>query len=91
MEKEQNKGRWFLFKHKCGAVFTMYTAKILSSFETQTVHHPLRCPGCFEAIDNSMKNELIGLSQDYTRTISVLEKQGYQIKETEITSEDLGF
>ena len=88
MEKKQNKGRWFLIKHKCGAEFTINTANIIESFDKGA---PLfKCPGCFEDINNGIKENLKHFCSTYHILINAFNKQHFQIWETEITDEDSG-
>jgi hypothetical protein len=91
MEKKQQKGRWFLIKHECGAKFTINTEKIIDSFAADTGYHPLICPGCFKPITDKMKNELIAFCKHYTRAINALQEGDFKIKETEIIDEDSDF
>ena len=87
MEKKQNKGRWFLIQHKCGAEFTMNTVKIVELFDKGA---PFKCPGCFEDINKEIKDNLKHFCSTYHILIHAFNKQHFQIGETEITDEDSG-
>jgi len=87
MEKKQNKGRWFLIEHECGAMFTINTANIIKSFSKGD---PLKCPGCFVNISNKTKDQLNHFCNIYEMVIDAFSEQSFQIRETEITAEDSG-
>ncbi len=87
MEKKQNKGRWFLIQHKCGAEFTINTANIIESFDKGDPF--FKCPGCFKSISDKIQKELRNFCADYTRVINAFNEQDFQIRE-KITDEDSG-
>lgn len=86
--EEETKGRWFLIKHDCEAMFNVNTIKIIESFEPNMPNIPFRCPGCFKEIGGlELKKKLLNFCKVYTELIAALGKLEFRIEEMKITNE----
>ena len=92
MENSKIKPRWFLFKHKCGSIFTINTDYFQKVPEQQlkankNIGYALQCPSCQEPINEKTINTFKNFVAIYKSLSTELSTQYFQVRE--ITDQDL--
>jgi len=92
MENKKVAPRSFLFKHKCGSIFTINTDCFWKVPEQQVkanknVGYKLQCPSCQKTIDEGTIDTFKNFLAVYKRLTSALNTQQFSIRE--ITDQDL--
>ncbi len=78
MESQSDDSRSFLIEHKCNSTFVIDTDTFLSAYGSGSF---LSCPGCREALDHDLTDQLLDFLARYRNLNAKLDPVGWTIRE----------